>query len=212
MVVLETADKICRKRECNIGNLITDAFTYVAARVALCWNDTLWSLASIAVINSGAIKDTSKKVDVGDDITHEHIQEILPHNDELYIVTLTGGELIEMLEFSVHSEGETSFGEFLQIAGLKVIYNKKRDVGQRLIAVSVKTLDSIIPDYVPVVLEEKYNVVLPSFIGDGGDDYTVLKNANKRKLGLDMQGAVKIYMKKTGILYPGYEGRIQIKE
>lgn len=88
----------CRFQECNMGNLITDAMLYQYAR-NYSRQDGFWTDASIAIIQSGGIRAS---IDNGTNITQLHLNTVLPFGDRIVLVDLTGKELLEVLEHSVH--------------------------------------------------------------------------------------------------------------
>lgn len=65
------------------------------------------------------------------------------------------------------------------------------------------------PIYEDVVLDEWYRIVVPSYLANGGDGYTVIANQKRNyKVGTsDIDSYVK-YIEKTSPIITGVEGRM----
>lgn len=94
-------DNNCRQQECNLGNLITDAMVYANTMRHQSISE-VWTDATIAFLNSGGIKAPIDTVgSQNGNITQEDVAAVLPYNDYLFVVELTGREIKEALENSV---------------------------------------------------------------------------------------------------------------
>lgn len=96
-----TGIRMVRDRETAIGNYCTDAF-----RIVL---DT-----DIAFINGGGIRDSISR----GDITFNDLKAVFPFGNTASIGSMTGDQLLDVLEFSVSKLPEES-GEFMHVSGLK---------------------------------------------------------------------------------------------
>lgn len=85
----------CRFNECNIGNFIADAMVYQYARD---YEGDYWTDAAIAIIQAGGIRTS---LDIGN-ITVYDMTALLPFDSKTVTIQLTGAELREALEHSVH--------------------------------------------------------------------------------------------------------------
>lgn len=94
-------NRIVRKKETNLANFCTDAF-----RIML---DT-----DIALINAGGIRDN---IEAGD-ITYNDLLRVFPFNNTVCIATLTGCQLIDVLEFSTRFFPKES-GGLMHVSGLR---------------------------------------------------------------------------------------------
>jgi 5'-nucleotidase / UDP-sugar diphosphatase len=109
---------ICRKKECTLGNLVTDAMracvlngacsSFVPKEAA--------TLKTLALLESGTLRDCLSTN--GD----EDFGSILPWPNNLFLLTVTGKVLREMLEHGVKSRKEGA-GGFLQTSGFRYQYN-----------------------------------------------------------------------------------------
>lgn len=94
-------NRIVRKKETNLANFCTDAF-----RIML---DT-----DIALINAGGIREN---IEAGD-ITYNDLLRVFPFNNTVCIATLTGCQLIDVLEFSTRFFPKES-GGLMHVSGLR---------------------------------------------------------------------------------------------
>lgn len=125
-VLLEGSSKVCRRSECNIGNLITDAMIdYNAGEYT---NKDNWTDAAIAFQNSGGIRTSITRAN-DDKITMGDILSVLPFHNTIMKVSMTGALIRSVLEMSVKNlEINTTsnlYGAFLQFSGLQVFDSYK---------------------------------------------------------------------------------------
>lgn len=100
---------------------------------------------------------------------------IMPFGSDLTTLHLTGAELKEVLEHSVHRYSYTiRRGEFLQVSGLHVTYNLTQPSGARVHSVFVLCTECSVPKYVPLDVAKVYKIITTSYLSLGGDDYSVL--------------------------------------
>jgi 5'-nucleotidase len=68
---------------------------------------------------------------------------------------------------------------YLSIPGLRVEYDVNKPNGNRVVKALARCGECRVPKYEPVEPNKSYNVIMPAFIANGGDGYTVLKKNNK---------------------------------
>ncbi|XP_072023582.1 snake venom 5'-nucleotidase-like [Amphiura filiformis] len=199
-------DNACRKGECNLGNLITDAmvWNYVTS-----FDDKVWNNVSIGVQNGGAIRGSIERGEVrlGD------INRVLPFASTFDILDLYGRHIKEMLEHAV-ARYEDFAGTFLQMSGMKVTYDLTGEpFVDRVSKVVVLCTECRVPKYFPLEEDKLYRIIVPSFIGGGGDGYDVLKeNALNYMQGEIAQDVVAKYIEQFSPIYTGIGGRIKFIE
>ena len=93
--------RIIRSTETNLGDFCADAYLNQAGN------------ADIAFINAGGIRKEIKKGDV----TRRDLLTLHPYGNYLTVVRVTGQQVLDALEWSVHSMPGMS-GGFLQVAGM----------------------------------------------------------------------------------------------
>jgi 5'-nucleotidase len=94
-----------------------------------------------------------------------------PFENSLYSVELQGKIIRQAMEFSVAND-ESSI--LLQVSGLKIVYDMKRDPNDRIIELNVLCRACDIPRYESIEDEQFYRVIMPSFLADGGDGFTMI--------------------------------------
>lgn len=155
----------CRKYECNLGNMITDAMVYTNA---VRHTGKYWTDAGIALMQGGGIRAS---VTIGN-ITKFDLTTMLPFDNALLKLNVTGKTLMEALERSVERySGER--GEFLQMSGLQVVYNLTRPANQRVVTAQAICSECEMPAYSPLKLDSYYSVIVSTFIYEGGDDFSM---------------------------------------
>lgn len=160
----------CRKFECNLGNLITDAMVYTNA---ISYTGKYWTDAGIALMQGGGIRASAT---IGN-ITKFDLTTILPFDNGLVKVNVTGKTLMAALERSVERyTGDR--GEFLQMSGLHVVYNLSRPANERVVSAHAICNECEVPEYSPLKLDAYYPVIISTFIYERGDDLSMFAVSN----------------------------------
>lgn len=208
LVTLDGERESCRLKECNLGNLITDATIDYHATFAHP-NDT-WAPAAIAIANGGGIRSS---IALGE-ITMGNVLEVLPFGNEIDLITIRGSTLLKALERSVSNyDPVEKDGAFLQFSGLHVVYDVRKRSGRRVMSVKVRCQKCLVPTYSALDEEQIYRVLLPSFLIDGGDGYSMFteeKLSQERFNSLD-SGIIRAYLQKHSPVHPEVNGRISIR-
>jgi 5'-nucleotidase / UDP-sugar diphosphatase len=192
---LDGSKSTVRNRESNLGNLVADA--------------ALWSTSrdgtTIALVNGGGMRAS---IPAGD-ITMGHVLQALPFGNRLVQFDVTGSDIVSSLENSVSTvdtDPEKSGGRFLQIAGMKFTADMTRAAGSRVADVQIHTSSS---GFQPIEKGATYRVVSLDYILNGGDGYTMFKNAkNVRGGDVPLEQAVISYLASKSMVSPSVEGRI----
>ncbi|XP_047522097.1 protein 5NUC-like isoform X2 [Pieris napi] len=198
----------CRLRECNLGNMITDAMVqkYASEYTGPGWTDT-----PIAIIQGGGIRASINHVNKISDITWGDLLTVMPFDDQVVKVTLHGTDLRKMLEHSVAAYNTIRApGQFLQISGMQIEYDFRRSPGNRVSRALTLCGDCEIPVYSPLNDTRSYNVLINGFLSMGGDGYTIFIGKPIVYLKFNDLGATSEYVNKTSPVYPAIEGRIII--
>ena len=96
----ETNERIIRNAETNLGDLCSDAYRIVSG-------------ADVAFVNGGGIR---ADIPAGD-VTYEQIIAVHPYGNMLTVVEATGQQILDCLEYGVHS-WPAEFGGFLHASGI----------------------------------------------------------------------------------------------
>ena len=161
-----------RTGETNLGDLITDAMLWQAG--------TLGEKVDAAISNGGGIRAS---LSVGG-LTKKDINTVLPFGNTLYLVKLTGAQLLEALEASTCSLPE-SIGAFPQVSGIEYTVNTGAKFSStenypgstygKPNAVNRVTIQNV--GGVAFDPAETYTIVTNDFLGAGGDTYYTFKSS-----------------------------------
>jgi 5'-nucleotidase len=202
----------CRRQECNMANLISDAF--IDWRAMTQYTSTFWTDAAIALIQGGGVRASIALANNGGNISKEDASTVLPFQNKMQIVEVTGSDLKAALEHSVNRyEDGQNRGEFMQYSGVQVVYDISRPNGTRVVEVKVRCADCATPAMVNLDLAKKYRIVMQDFLANGGDGYRMFIGKSILKTeDYDLDVFVDFLKKKspiTSAIAP-LEGRVTI--
>lgn len=173
-----------RTGETTLGNLITDAMRTSTG-------------ADIAFTNGGGIRAS---IPAGD-VTFGHIITSFPFTNTLAVIEVTGSELMDALEHGVDLYPEQA-GHFPHVSGMTYKFDADKEVGQRIVEVTVGGE--------PLDLEATYRVVTNDFMAAGGDGYTMFEGKPFVAEGGLLSDVLVDYIKELGEVNPKVEGRITV--
>ena len=188
---LDSRRNVVRTQEAAIGNLIADAMMQAVG-------------AEIAITNGGGIR-ADKEYAAGSDITRKDIFSELPFGNITVMTEVSGQQVWDALE-NGFSKIEDGAGRFPQVAGMKVVADKSKPAGSRVVSVEIngKPLDA----------KATYKLATNDYMLSGGDGFTSLAGG---KVTVDARGGkliandVMVLVKKLGTVTAKVEGRIVIK-
>jgi 5'-nucleotidase len=131
--------------------------------------------ADFGLTNSGGLR---ADLDAGE-ITFGEIYDVMPFDNRLVHVTITGAALLEVLELGVGGHHGV-----IQVAGLRFAFDYDRPGGARIVGDVIDTATGL-----PIVLDRSYVVAVPDFLAEGGDGFKPLtegKHAKKDALVRDL--------------------------
>ncbi|XP_074471135.1 snake venom 5'-nucleotidase-like [Sebastes fasciatus] len=207
LVFLNGTREECRFRECNMGNVICDAMVANNIRSA----DSLrCNHVGAGFYNAGGIRDSIDERARNGSIIREDMLKVLPFGNTVDLVQLNGSTLFKAFEHSVRRYGEST-GEFLQVSGFRVEFDPSRPSGNRVTSLQTLCTRCRVPRYEPVQNETVYTVVMPSFIANGGDRFSMISNEKLTHVtgNLDMSVLSNYITQRSKVIQP-IEGRIQI--
>lgn len=85
----------CKFDECNLGNMLADSMVHAYLKR---YRGPNWTDACIAFLNSGGIRTSGS----AGNLTMSDILTIVPFENDLVSVWVSGGEILQVLELSVH--------------------------------------------------------------------------------------------------------------
>lgn len=151
-----------RERETNLGNFVADVMRETAG-------------AEAALINGGTIR-TGIPQGI---ITVKNIYDVLPFDNYLVAISLTGAQLKQALEYGV-SRLEEPVGSFPQVSGLTFAYSRSAPAGSRVKDITIGGR--------PWEAEKEYVVATNDYLVAGGDGYTAFGEALKSAGDYSSQG------------------------
>ncbi len=186
-VPVDARKEVLRSGESPIGNFLADA---LRSRFR----------TDVSLANAGNIR--GNKIFREGKFSEKTLQELFPYQSRVDILTVSGDVLRKAMEISAsalaaHGDGyDTSFrtptGGFLQVSGLRVVYDLKNPPttfnedglvaqwGSRLADLRVEKDGS----WEPVEDSAYYTVALGSWLSEGGDRYYLFKGLPSQDSGL----------------------------
>lgn len=170
-----------------IGNLITDSYRAHYE-------------ADIAFMNGGGIRDEAK----AGDFTMKSAYAILPFGNKPILANVKGENIRAALENGV---SQPNYNAFLHVSGMAYSYSLGKPVGDRVsdIKIAGEPLDDA----------QIYTVVMPNFLFNGGDGFTMF--ANDELLVAEDNAITDVellinYVRELGVIDIEEEGRITVTE
>jgi 5'-nucleotidase len=186
-VALEARASIIRRGESNLGNFLADVYRSSMG-------------SDVALVNSGSIRsDTTYGPG---ELTKKDILSILPFENTIVKVEITGAHLKRLLENGVSVAGQED-GRFPQVSGMSFTYDASKPAGSRIA--------SIIINGTALSADKSYTMAISAFILGGGDgyDFKGAKVLIKPEDGPVEPDLVIEAIKKAGSIAPLLEGRIK---
>ncbi|XP_049515005.1 protein 5NUC-like [Dermacentor silvarum] len=208
-VLMEHKHDICRMQECNLGNLIADAYYeyYLKEDTA---QPPIWSDLNGAVVNAGSIRTALPSFY---NVTWGDVVNTLPYGNSLLTIRLTGTDIWNMFENSVakyNTVRDKQKGRFLQVSGFRVEYDLRKNSGERVTSVSIICANCSVPKYQPIDCEATYKIVAADYVAKGGDGFKFSDSAILSDVGPIEYEALEQYIVKMSPMKTPNEGRIKI--
>lgn len=178
--------------ESTLGAVIADAFLAGTS-------DTSYGAkpAQIAFTNRGGIRnDLTSSLTV----TFGHLFNVMPFNNNLVTMDLTGQQLLRLLEQQWESP-RTSGGNVMSVSrGFSYAWDASTaegspsGTGQRIVPGSMRLQG------VPIEMAQHYRITVNNFMASGGDGYTVLRQGSNVQAGEIDSVVTKLYFRAKGIV------------
>ncbi|KAJ2954876.1 hypothetical protein O0L34_g3197 [Tuta absoluta] len=198
----------CACSECNLGSFICDAFMDRVMEVMADKKGNKWHYAHFCVINQGGIRAA---IPPGV-LTYESILLSTPFENNVEVFDLRGDYILEMLEYAVANEPYPG-ARMLQVSGIRVVYDGARAANERVVNVTIRCIECEVPRYEPLQLNKYYKVVSQSFLGDGGDGFSMISENRSEPdvIGVDYDVLMR-YIQKQSPVFIDQDGRVQITD
>ena len=188
---LDAREAVVRNRESPAGNLVADAMVSLTG-------------AEAALFNGGGLRaDTIYKG--GSTLTRGDVVRLLPFQDVVVVLALTGQQLLDALEHGVSRIGDSA-GRFPQVSGLRFAVDPKAPPGHRV--------QDLLVGGQPSEPDRTYRIAAGSFMASGGDGYSVLATARRlvdHTGGALLTTAVIDYLLPRTPFKPTIDGRITLR-
>ena len=165
-----------------LGNLVVDAMLAT---------DIDGRKADIATHNNAGIRDGLSKGPVN----YGQLYAVLPFDNQLMAMDLTGEKVLEILEHSVSHQAGT-----LQVAGLTFRFDMSRPAGKRILEATVGGQ--------PLDPAQVYRMVTIDYLPSGGDGYDTFGEGGDPSYGDNEVWVVAEYIREHSPVDPRVEGRI----
>jgi 2',3'-cyclic-nucleotide 2'-phosphodiesterase/3'-nucleotidase/5'-nucleotidase len=150
-----------------LGNLMADAFRNVLR-------------ADAALVNNGGIRADL----AAGPLTYGQLFTVMPFQNQMVSVTLTGVQLREVLEDAINATGPDA-----HISGLTVTFDSTRPAGHRVLEVRLSNGKKLKD-------RDRYSLATSSFLAAGQSGYTVLRDAPQSTAGMNDIEAVELYLRR----------------
>lgn len=164
-----------------LGNWVTDVMRTVVK-------------ADIAIQNGGGLR---RDLPAGD-VTMGLLYEIMPFDNTLFTMDLTGKQVRAAIEHGIMSP-DFNPGQF---SGVMVKYDSTKPAGERIVEITLA-------DGTALEDEKLYKVVTNDFQADGGDKYTMfLEGQNRYNTNIPVREILVDEIKAKGTISPVDDGRL----
>ena len=190
--MIDGSRESCRARECEMGNLISDAILDRVKDQGV----------TIVFQNGGGIRAS---IDQGV-VTMGEVLTVLPFQNTLATFQLSGKDIVASLEAGV-SEIEEGKGKFPQVSGLKYSFDKSVAAN----AGRVKSVEVMYGGaWKPIDEAKVYTVATNNYVRQGGDGYKLFASnaTNAYDYGPSLEQVVADYLAKNRPFTPKLDGRI----
>jgi 5'-nucleotidase len=176
--------------ETAIGQLIADAQLAATADAG----------AQIAFTNPGGLR-TSLNGGADGTVRYEDLFAVQPFSNNLVTLTLSGAQLKQLLEQQWVDQPRQ---RVLQVSrGFSYSWDSTRPPGQRVIAESMRLNGQAID------AQARYRISVNHFLAEGGDNFTLFRQAQEPRTGMMDIDALERYMQGAGVVAPGKLDRVR---
>lgn len=189
-----TRDNISRAGATALGQLIADSQLAATAKP----ED---GGAVIAFMNAGGVRADLLRRDSGE-VTFGDVYAVQPFGNMLTTMTLSGAQIIALLEQQWRSQDGNQIVTLHVSAGFSYSQDRRRPLGSRVVPGSVKLNGQ------PLDPKASYRVTVNSFLASGGDGFRVLNEGTDRRMGLLDVEALERHIAQQTQLKPGPLDRV----
>lgn len=176
--------------ESKLGDFVTDAVLYEANKICSSNNQPK---VDFAFVNNGGLRAA---LPYGD-ITVGNVFSLMPFENEMTVVTLSGSMTNQLIDFIIDKGG-------MPVSNIKIVIQNKKAIEVKINGVDFDSTKT-------------YRVVTSDYLANGGDKLTFLSEALKKEnLNLKLRDALLIRIKEISAsgkkINPKIEGRITYEQ
>lgn len=209
-VDLDVRKRTLRSQEAPVGNLVADAILAAAADPQVV----------AAIQNAGGIRPERCAGGERDTIpagtlTESDLEDLLPFENYLTIVTLTGAQLKSILERSVSALPEETEGWFVQISQMSftadcTLQRQVLSVDESAIVTEGARVTAITVAGVPYSPTASYRIVTNDYVASGEDGFLAMRAATSTPTAVLYTDALESHLAAVSPVAPALEGRITL--
>lgn len=194
----------CHRWECNLGNLITDAFVNYKINMYV---GTSFTDVPIGLM---AAKNIKSHVILRNNIFNEDLLDVFDPHHRLVTIQIEGNKLKKVIEESL--ETGMKLGLFLQVSGLHIRYDRRNPKSRRLVALLIRCDSCNMPAYTDLNMKKVYQVITTIDMTDGTLGHYSFGNYSKIVQVENVTDflAIRAYMKQMKHINIGRMERIRI--
>jgi len=156
--------------------------------------------AQVAFMNPGGIR-AALPMPADGQVRYEDLFSVQPFYNNLVTMTLTGAQVLELLEQQWSGQG--AGGRLMHVSrGFSYSWDATRPVGQRVVPGSVRLNGQLLDPNANV------RVTVNAFMAGGGDSFVVLKEGRDQRTGMMDVDALELFVKNNPTLAPGSLDRV----
>ncbi|MBI4679356.1 MAG: bifunctional metallophosphatase/5'-nucleotidase [Elusimicrobia bacterium] len=153
-----------------------------------------WTKTEISFQNLGGIRSGI----AAGPVTLRHIFNIVPFENTMVNMTMTGAQVRDILE-----RGAGGLG-YMQLSGMKVVYDPSKPKGERLVSASVGGQE--------LRADGAYSVSTVDFLAEGGGGFDVFRSVEKKEFTYKLlRDILEWCARRQGTLSAPASGRIRVK-
>ncbi|MCX7970868.1 MAG: 5'-nucleotidase C-terminal domain-containing protein [Negativicutes bacterium] len=175
-----------RERQCPIGVWVTDTVRQGLGVDAV-------------VLNNECLRQGL----VAGNITMGDFYEVIPFDDFIFVLTMTGRQLRDLMEYAVETGGRYGMSYF---SGLKMVYDRSRPAGQRIIRLTDGGGH-------PVADDRPYRVAVNDFMVYGGDGFSMLAAVpDRQNTGINLRDYLAEKIRQAKVIDAMIDDRLTMVE
>jgi 5'-nucleotidase len=144
--------------------------------------------ADFGIVNSGGLR---ADIDEGE-VTFGEVFDVMPFDNRLVHVLVTGAALREVLEMGV-----TGKHGVVQVSGLRFEFDYDRPAGERILG---DVIDAATDR--PLLPTKLYRVAVPDFLAEGGDGFVPFAEAKHERQDALIRDLMVTWLRQRGPLAP----------